>query len=104
LKGKAGRGGRVRDEKGGTEEEGRRGEPGPVLAPSQFENPTNPSGAEWGSKLIPRTPLGLRLETTIIGSIKLRNRHGANPGSALATMLLDRAFVSSYKLSANRNM
>jgi len=32
--------------------------------------------------------------------LELCTRHGANPGSALATMLSDRAFtVSSYKLS-----
>ena len=65
----------VRDERREMEEERRRGEPGPVLAPSQFDILqkivpaflawlTYPTGAEWGFS----APLGLRPETTIIGS------------------------------------
>jgi len=96
----------VRDERGEMEEERGRGEPGPVLAPGQFDTPTKKSFPRlWLGSLRPIPP-GQSGAFRAAGAppgdhyyrLELCTRHTANPGSALATMLLDRAFVSSYKL------
>jgi len=61
------------------EEERRRGEPGPVLAPSQFNTPTKkivPASLAWLTyptrgrvgPALPLNPVGALPETTIIGS------------------------------------